>query len=222
MLAVRAAKSVVIGHVEIAQESPDMLFDVVADQAHRVQRLPGRVGQGPFLVTFLGIDRAGIAAAHGYNDVGGLDDLIGPRLGKFLGDIDAHLGHCLDGGGIYFVAGFGSARPGHRPFPGQVGKESARHLGAPGVVGAQEQHYGFAVDYLAFHSGCCVEALAGKAFGEHWQVSRHCGPLGELVVARVEEPFDRLYAEHFGEIALQVGCGDAQRPFLQMAVYVLT
>ena len=42
------------GQVEIAQESADVFFDVVADRAHRVQRLPGRVGQGPFFVAFPG------------------------------------------------------------------------------------------------------------------------------------------------------------------------
>jgi hypothetical protein len=85
-----------------------MFFDAVADGAHRVQRLPGRVGQRPFFVAFPRVDGAGIAAAHGDHDIGGPNDLVGPGLGKFLGDVDAHLGHCLNGGTIYFVAGFGS------------------------------------------------------------------------------------------------------------------
>ena len=74
-----------------------------------------------------------------------------------------------------------------------------------------KQHRGFAVADLAFHLGHCVEAPAGKAFGEQWQEIRDGGPRGELVIRRVQEPFDRLHAERFGEIALQVGRGDVQR-----------
>ena len=70
------------GQVEIAQESADVFFDVVADRAHRVQRLPRRVWQGSIFVAFPRDDGADIAAAHGDHDIGGPTVLAGPRLGN--------------------------------------------------------------------------------------------------------------------------------------------
>ena len=112
-----------------------------------------------------------------------------------------------DGGGVDFVAGFGAARPRDRAVAGEVGEESERHLGAAGVVGAQEQHGGFAVVVLAFDPGQRVEPLAGEPFGQQRQEVGHGRAAGELVVGRVQEPFDGLDAEHAVELALQSGRG---------------
>ena len=101
--------------------------------------------------------------------VGGLDDLVGPGLGELAGDVDADLGHGGDRGRVDLVAGFRAARPGHGLVPGEVVEEAESHLGAAGVVGAQEQHGGLAVGDLAFDAGQGVKALAGEAFGQQRQ-----------------------------------------------------
>ena len=49
---------------------------------------------------------------------------------------------------------------------GEVGEEAERHLGAAGVVGAQEQYGGFGVGDFAFHACEGDQSLAGKAFGQ--------------------------------------------------------
>ena len=53
-----------------------------------------------------------------------------------------------DGGRVDLVAGFGAAGPGDGLVTGELGEEPQRHLGAAGVVGAQEQHGRFAVGDL--------------------------------------------------------------------------
>jgi hypothetical protein len=53
-----------------------------------VQVLPGRVGDRPVLVAFAGEDRAGVAAAHRDDHVGGADGLVGPRFGELAADVD--------------------------------------------------------------------------------------------------------------------------------------
>ena len=153
---------------------------------------PAGSGEDPFFVVFAGDDGAGVAAAHGDDDVGGLDDLVGPGLGVLAGDVDVAFGHGLDRGGVDFVARFGAAGPGDRGVAGVVLEEAHRHLGAAGVVGAQEQHGGFAVMGQPFDLGQGVQALPGEAFGQQRQEVGDGGVGGELLVEGVQEPFDRL------------------------------
>jgi hypothetical protein len=104
-----------------------------------------RVVEIPILVTFAGEDGAGIAAAHGDDDVCGADDLVGPGLGVLAGDVDAAFGHSSDGGGVDLEAGFGAARPRGGPVAGEVLEEAEGHLAAACVVDAEEEYYGLAV-----------------------------------------------------------------------------
>ena len=105
---------------------------------------------------------------------------------------------------------------------GEVGEEAQGHLGASGVVGAQEQHRGLAVADLAFHPGQGVQALAGEPFGEQRKEIGDRRAAGELVVGGVQEPFDRLDTETVAEVALQPGSGSLERVLLidgQVAVW---
>ncbi len=52
-----------------------------------------------------GEEGVGVAAAHGDDDVGGLDRVSGEHFGCAVGDVDADLGHCFDGGGVDLVTG---------------------------------------------------------------------------------------------------------------------
>src|SRR5687768_11160948 len=91
--------------VELGEEDADAALDLVPDRAHRVNAPAVRVVKLPVLVALAGIERAGIAAAHGDDDVGGPHRLLGPRLGVLPGDVDADLGHGLHGHGVHRRAG---------------------------------------------------------------------------------------------------------------------
>ena len=82
-------------HLEVGEQLSHTFLDVVADRADGVEVLAGGVVEHPFLVAFAGEDRAGVAAAHRDDDVGGLHDLVGPGFGELVGDVDADLGHRL-------------------------------------------------------------------------------------------------------------------------------
>ena len=116
--------------------------------------------------------------------------------------------------GLTSVAGFGPAGPGDRGVAGVALEEAQRHLGAAGVVRAQEQHDGFAVVVQALDPGQCLQPLAGEAFGEQRQEVGDGGPAGELVVGGVQEPFDRLGAEGADEVSAQPGGGGLEGDLL--------
>ena len=191
------------GDAEFVEEAADPLFDVVADRADRVDGLAGGIGQFPVLVPLSGEERAGVAAPHGDDDVGGLDDLVGPGLGELAGDVDVDLGHRLHRGRVDLVAGFGAAGPGDALITGEVVEVPERHLGAACVVGAQEQHGGLGVGDLAFDSCQGGESLACPAFGQQREEVGNGCPAGELVVGGVQEPFDGLDAEVLAEFGVQ-------------------
>src|ERR1044072_2587220 len=93
---------------ELVQELPDALFDLIADRSDRFDVLARGILELRVEVALAGEERARVAAAHGDDDVGGAHDLVGPRLGELVCDVDADLGHCKDRGRIDFLAGFGS------------------------------------------------------------------------------------------------------------------
>jgi len=181
--------------VERGEEGADAVGDVVADGADGVEVLAGGVVELPVFVAFAGEVGAGVAAAHGDHDVGGADDLVGPGLGVFAGDVDADLGHGGDGGRVDLAAGFGAAGPGDRFAAGEVVEPAEGHLGATGVVDAEEQDDGDALVGFALDLGESLEALAGEALGEQRQERRDAGAAGELLVAGLEEQLDGLNRE---------------------------
>ena len=176
--------------------------------------LAGRVVELPVEVPLAGVDRAGVAAAHGDHDVCRADDFLGPGLGELGGDVDAAFGHRGDRRWVHLGAGLAAAGPGDGVVPGEVGEEAHRHLGPTGVVHAQEQHDRSAVVGLSLHTGERVEALPGEALGEQRQVVGDDGMVGELVVAAGQERLDGLLREDSGEPFAQVRGGGAQRELL--------
>ena len=82
--------------LEAADEDLDAAADLVADRADGVDAEAGGVVELPVLVALAGEQRAGVTAAHRDDDVGGADDLVGPRLRVLGGDVDADLGHRVD------------------------------------------------------------------------------------------------------------------------------
>jgi hypothetical protein len=118
----------------------------------------------------------------------------------FGGYVDAAFGHGGDRGRVDLAAGFGAAGPADRPVCGEGLEEPERHPGAAGVVGAQEQHRGFAVVVQPFDLGQGMEPLPCELFGEQCHESGHGGVGRELVIGGVQEPFDRLAAADAGEL----------------------
>ena len=101
--------------------------------------------------------------------------------------------------------------PGHRSALGVLVEEPEGHLGAAGVVHAEEQHGwvpalggGFGVDES-------VEALAGETLGREDQPAGHGGGGGEGQVAVFEQGLDGLLAEDPLELAMEVSGDVAQR-----------
>src|SRR5215207_11074567 len=78
---------------QLGQELADAGVDVVADAAHDLDGLAGRVREFPVLIALARIDRAGIPAAHGDDGVGGADELVAQGLGELAGQVDAPLVH---------------------------------------------------------------------------------------------------------------------------------
>ena len=176
--------------------------------------MPCGVVERPVLVALAGEDRAGVAAAHGDHDVGGLDDLVGPGLGVLPGDVDAALGHGRDRGGVHLVAGFGPTGPGQRGVAGVVLEEAEGHLGPTRVVGAEEQHDRASVVRLVLDPRQGLEPLPGEPLGEERQEVGHGGLAGELVVRRGQEALDRLDAERVAELRLESGGGGPEGELL--------
>ena len=131
-------------------------------------------------------------------------------LGNSFGDVDADLGHGRDGGRVDLEAGFGAAGPGDGTVAGESLEPAERHLGAAGVVDAEEQHDGQAVVGLALDLGEGLEALAGEPFGHEREEVVELGSVGELVVAGGQEQLDRLGTEDAVELPRQVPGGGAQ------------
>ena len=102
--------------------------------------LPAGSVSCPVEVALAGEDRAGVAAAHGDDDVGGLDGVGGEQLGTLGGDVDADLGHGLADGRVDRSAGADPAERTSTAAGGVVVEEGGGHLGAAGVVHADEQH----------------------------------------------------------------------------------
>src|SRR4029077_18232205 len=81
---------------EVADELLDADVDLVANPAHRVQVLAGRIIQLPIFISLARVDRAAVAAAHRYHDVGCADIIVCQRFWELSADVKAHLAHRLD------------------------------------------------------------------------------------------------------------------------------
>src|SRR5262245_11800731 len=75
--------------LHLLHELLDPTADLVTDGTDRFEAEPLRVVEDPVLVPLARVHRARVAAAHGDDDVGGADDLVGPRLGELGADVDA-------------------------------------------------------------------------------------------------------------------------------------
>jgi hypothetical protein len=70
------------GDAEVVEQAADAAFDLAAHWADVVHALARRVVGFPVQVPLSGVDRAGVAAAHGDDHVDCLDDLVDLELGN--------------------------------------------------------------------------------------------------------------------------------------------
>lgn len=106
---------------EVVEEPADLALDLVADGADIVDGLAGGVVQGPVEVPRAGEDRAGVAAAHGDDDVGGAGSGTPGR--KPLPD----RGCCAGPPRGRFPLRLPQLRPRHLPRPGPRPRHRADH-----------------------------------------------------------------------------------------------
>ena len=124
---------------QLGEEAANTALNVIADGADLVQGESGGVGEVPVEVALAWEYGAGVAAAHGDDEVGGLDLVAGERLRKLPGQVEADFGHGPDDGRVDLARGRRSCRC-HPDAPGGlVIEQRGGHLGSAGVVDADEQ-----------------------------------------------------------------------------------
>ena len=97
----------------------------------------GGVAHLPVEVALAGVDGAGVAAAHGHDDVGGAHDVVGERLRETGGEVDARARPWRRPRRRRWPRPAGSRRSGRATRPSPCSCEQAGgHLGAAGVVHA--------------------------------------------------------------------------------------
>src|SRR5581483_196128 len=109
------------GSAEVRQQDADTLLDLVADGADGVDALAGRVVEGPVLVARARHVGAGVATAHGDDDVGLAQHGVGPSFGVLGRDVDADFAHRLDRSRVDLIGGLATARVRRCAAAGQVG-----------------------------------------------------------------------------------------------------
>ena len=127
---------------EFDDEFLDAATDFIADGAYSIEALPGWVVELPVEVALAGEEGADVAAAHGDDDIAGFDSVGGENLGFLVGEVNAFFAHGFDDDR---VDGVGRGRSGGADFDGVVGEVAevaGGHLGAAGVVDADEQDAG--------------------------------------------------------------------------------
>lgn len=125
--------------MEFGDELLNAVPDFVADKAHSIEALSSRIVQLPVEVAFASEERANVPAAHGDDDVAGLDCVGGEDFGLLFGKIDALFPHGFDND---WIDGICWGRSGGADFDGVAGErcqEAGGNLGAAGVVNADEE-----------------------------------------------------------------------------------
>ena len=113
--------------------------DVVADRAHGGDGLTGGVLQVPVAVSLAGDVWAFVAAAHGDDKISVLCELRRQAGGGSVGEVDPELVHDLNNFGVDVISWGGAGREGVVSTLGGLLEKRLAHLGAPGVLAADEE-----------------------------------------------------------------------------------
>ena len=113
---------------EVLCQRPNASVDLIADRSDRFHGKARGVRKVPVEVPLPGEDGTGVAASHRDDDIGGLDGLVGERLGELVGDVHVHLAHHLDDGRVELVGGRAPRGADHDPRPGVLRQQARGHL----------------------------------------------------------------------------------------------
>jgi len=188
---------------EVLDEREDSAVDLVANGADVVNAVAGRVGELPVEVALTGVDGAGVAAAHGDQDVGRSGELVGEGFGKLLERSTPTSAMACTTAGLTSLAGLLPAeRTLIRPLA-CLDRRPGGHLAAAGIVNAHEKNLRYAGYKGSSRLGEGTEAVAGEAADKDVQEVLDLGT-GELIEALGQVPLDGLDAEDASELLGQV------------------
>jgi hypothetical protein len=125
--------------------------DLVAHLTDDLDGLAGRIRQFPVLVTLAGEDRAGVATAHGHDDVAAPGGLMVEFLGLLGRDVDPDLGHGAHRDRVDLLGWFRAGGPDLDGVAGEVAQPSGSHLGTTGIVDTDKQDTGEVGSWLVGH-----------------------------------------------------------------------
>src|SRR5712691_1553228 len=120
----------------------DAHVDLVPYAAYGVHVLPGGVIELPVFIALAWIDRAGVAAAHRYYDVGGAHEVIRQGLRKLPADVQTDLAHRLDHMRIQRARRRAAGRADVHATRRVPLEKRRRHLASTGVVHTNEEDLG--------------------------------------------------------------------------------
>lgn len=123
-------------------ESGDKFFnapaDFIADRAYSTEALPGRVVELPVKVALAGEEGAGVATAHGDDNIASLDCVGSENLGSLFGEVDTFFAHGFDDDRIDRVGRGRSSGADFNRVAGKMVEVARGHLGATGIVDTDE------------------------------------------------------------------------------------
>jgi len=130
------------GIKKFGEESLDETLYFVSYETYLVDASARGVDEVPVQVALPGVDRAGVSAAHGDDDIGVESHLHGQFAGRFVRDVDALFPHHVDDRRIQVFARCRTRRVDSDAFSSQLPGERRGHLGSSGIVHAQKEDLG--------------------------------------------------------------------------------
>ena len=181
----------------------DALVDVVADRSDLVERPAGGVGELPVDVALARDEWAFVAAAHGDHDIGLGRELLGEPLRGAVGEVDAELAHDLDDFRMDVRGGVCPAESA-RWRPRRRARRGPGHLGAAGVVAADEKDVAHAAMYSIDRSS--VQSISVDRWPSIWSwLPRPSGPPASHAASRRLPDVEREQADADGRVAKALG-----------------
>jgi len=130
-----------VEHALGPEQFQNALLELVADLAHRLNRLPARVGDRPIKAFHTGNDRAGLATAHGDEVVRSVRQLRRKQLGLDAAQVNPGLTHRFHHLHIEVRTGLGSGGNNFQAVTGQVPRPSGSNLRPARIVHACEYDF---------------------------------------------------------------------------------
>jgi hypothetical protein len=158
-------------NAKFLQQCSNVPLDLVADRPDLADWLACWVIELPVEVAFARVKRALVTAAHGDDDVGSAQLVVGPPPRLLVADIDAFLGHRRHGNRVDPIGRFGSAREDVNLATGEMAHEPCGHLRTAGVVHAQEYNAGLVIAHGYARTIRCAENNARRPCRHRSEVS---------------------------------------------------